>query len=43
VGEHVAREAEMLAPLSATERRSLARTLRKLEAHLKDSRNASLP
>jgi DNA-binding MarR family transcriptional regulator len=43
VGEHVAGETEMLAPLSATERRNLTRTLRKLEAHLKDSPDASLP
>lgn len=32
VGEHVAREAELLSPLSAAERRKLAAILRKLEA-----------
>lgn len=34
VGEHVAREQEMLAPLSPRERETLTRILRKLAAHL---------
>ncbi|HKO38695.1 MAG TPA: MarR family transcriptional regulator [Solirubrobacterales bacterium] len=34
VGEHVAREQEMLAPLSSRERDSLTRILRKLAAHI---------
>jgi DNA-binding MarR family transcriptional regulator len=34
VGEHVAREQEMLAPLSARERETLTRILRKLAAHI---------
>ena len=34
VGEHVAREREMLAPLSGRERETLTRILRKLAAHI---------
>lgn len=34
IGEHVRREQEMLAPLSANERTALTRILRKLGAHL---------
>jgi DNA-binding MarR family transcriptional regulator len=34
IGEHVAREQEMLAPLSAREREALTRILRKLAAHI---------
>ncbi|MDQ2631281.1 MAG: MarR family transcriptional regulator [Actinomycetota bacterium] len=34
IGEHVAREQEMLAPLSARERETLTRILRKLAAHV---------
>jgi DNA-binding MarR family transcriptional regulator len=34
VGEHVAREQEMLAPLSPRERETLTRILRKLAAHI---------
>lgn len=34
LGEHVAREQEMLAPLSARERETLTRILRKLAAHI---------
>jgi DNA-binding MarR family transcriptional regulator len=34
VGEHVAREREMLAPLSPRERETLTRILRKLAAHI---------
>ncbi len=37
VGEHVAREAEMVAPLGAGDRRALARALGKLEKHLRGS------